>query len=113
MAIFNELNFAPLYDFFTKIWLFLERPSVRLQLMAILLAILLAWLLEKILESRLQKQQLQFPHYLATHSQRFFIILNYLKLPLFGLLAIWINQQMLLSQGALTGLLTHIQQPHK
>ena len=106
--MFNELNFAPLYDFFTKILIFLDRPSVRLQLMAILLAILLAWLLEKILESRIQKQQLQFPNYLATHAKRLFIILNYLKLPLLGLLAIWINQQMLLYQGSLTGLLTEV-----
>ncbi|MGK7947559.1 MAG: mechanosensitive ion channel family protein [Xenococcaceae cyanobacterium] len=76
--------------------------------MAILLAILLAWLLEKVLESRIQKQQLQFPNYLATHAKRLFIILNYLKLPLLGLIAIWINRQMLLSQGSLTGLLTEV-----
>ncbi len=104
--MFNELNFAPLYDFFTKILIFLDRSAVRLQLLAILLAILLAWLLEKVLESRIQKQQLQFPNYLATHAKRLFIILNYLKFPLLGLIALWINRQMLLSQGSLTGLLT-------
>ena len=103
--MFNELNFAPLYDFFTKILIFLDRPSFRLQLVAILLAILLARLWEKVLESRMGKLQLQYPNFLETYTKRLFIILNYLKFPLLGLCTLWINRQLLLSQGFLTGLL--------
>ena len=104
--MFNELNFAPLYDFFTKILIFLDRPSVRLQLLAILLAILLAWFLKKVLESRIEKLQLQLPNYLEHHAKRLFIILNYVKFPLLGLMALWITRQLLLSQGLLIGLIT-------
>ena len=104
--MFNELNFAPLYDFFTKILIYLDRPSVRIQLLAILLAILLAWLSEKFLESRIGKLQLQFPNFLETHTKRLFIIFNYLKFPLLGLSILWIIRQLLLSQGSLTGLLS-------
>ena len=59
--MFNELNWAPLHDFFTKILIYLDRPTVRLQLVAILLALFFAWLLETILEYRIQQLQLQFP----------------------------------------------------
>ncbi|MGK7897809.1 MAG: mechanosensitive ion channel family protein [Xenococcus sp. (in: cyanobacteria)] len=103
--MFNELNLAPLYDFFTKILIFLDRPAVRLQLVAILLAIILAWLLDKVLEYRIQKLQLQFPHYLDAYAKRLFVILNYLKFPLFSLTILWLIRQLFLSQGALTGLL--------
>ncbi len=103
--MFNELNFAPLYDFFTKILIFLDRPTVRLQLVAILLAILMAWLSEKILESRLGKLQPQFPKYLEPYAKCLLIILDYLKFPLLGLTTLWFNKQILLSQGSLAGLL--------
>ena len=104
--MFNELNFAPLYDFFTKILIFLDRPTVRLQLLAILLAILLAWLWKKVLEFQIQKQQLQLPNYLQTYAKRLFVILNFLKFPLLGLMAISLVRQLLLSQGWLTGLVS-------
>lgn len=103
--MFNEFNFAPLSDFWTKTLIFLDRPNVRLQLVAILLAIIFAWLWEKILEYQIQKLQPQFPNYLETFAKRFFTILNYLKFPLLGLTTLWINRQLLLSQGSLAGLL--------
>ncbi len=108
--MFNELNFAPLYDFFTKILIFLDRPSVRLQILAILLSILLAWFLEKVLESRIEKLQLQLqlPNYLEIHAKSLFIVLKYLESPLLGLTTISITRQLLLSQGLLTGLLTEV-----
>ena len=106
--MFNELDFAPLYDFFTKILIFLDRSTVQLQLGAILLAILLAWLSEKFLESRMGKLQLQFPNYLENHTNRLFIILNYLEFPLLGLITISIIRRLLLSLGLLTGLLTAV-----
>ena len=106
--MFNELNFAPLYDFFTKILIFLDRPAVRIQLLAILLAILLAWFLKNQRESRIKKQQLQLPKFFETSARRLFIILNYLEFPLLSLTTILITRRLLLSQGLLTGLLTTV-----
>ncbi len=108
--MFNELNFAPLYDFVTKILIFLDRSRVQIQLLAILLAILLAWFLEKVLESRIEQLQLQLqlPNYLEIHAKRLFIVLKYLESPLLGLTTISITRQLLLSQGLLTGLLTEV-----
>ena len=103
--MFNELNLAPFYDFFTKILIFLDRPMVRLQLLAILLAIVLAWLLEKIVEYRIKKIQLQFPNYLEIYVKRLFTILDHLKFPLLSLTILWFIKQILLSQGVLIGLL--------
>ncbi len=102
--MFNELNWAPLYDFFTKMLIFLDRPIVRLQLVTILSAILLAWFLEQVLRSRIQNQQLHLPDSLELYAKGFFIILKYLIFPLLGLVTISIAQQLLLSQGHLAGL---------
>ena len=104
--MFSELNLAPLYDFYHIVLIFLARPIVRLQLAAILLTIFLAWLLEQILEDRIKKSQLKFPIFLEPYTQRLFIILNYLKLPLLLLIVISISIYLLLSQGSLTGLLS-------
>ena len=104
--MFSELNLAPLYDFYHIVLIFLARPIVRLQLAAILLTIFLAWLLEQILEDRIRKSQLKFPSFLEPYTQRLFIILNYLKLPLLLLIVISISMYLLLSQGSLTGLLS-------
>ena len=103
--MFNELNLAPFYDFFTKILIYLDRSTIRLQLGAILLAIVLAWLLEKVLEHYIPRLQLQFPKFLETNAKRLSIILSYLRFPLLGLITLWLNRQLLLSQDSLTGLL--------
>ena len=104
--MFNEFNFAPFYDFLTKIVIFFERPSFQIQLLAILSAILLAWLLSKGLESLIQRWEL--PAYLKTYAQPFFIIIHHLNFPLFGLIALFTAHQLLLSRGWLVGLLTKV-----
>ncbi len=107
----NEFNFALLSDFFAKILIFLDRPIVRLQLLAISIAILLAWLLKKVLETQMQKLQLQLklylPKYLETYTKRFFIIIHYLLFPLSSLITIWISKLLLLFEGSLVGLLNN------
>ena len=107
--MFNEFNFALLSDFFAKILIFLDRPIVRLQLLAISIAILLAWLLTRFLEPRIQKLQLQLklylPKYLETYTKQCFIIIHYLLFPLSILITIWITKLLLLFGGSLVGLL--------
>ncbi|MDJ0573585.1 MAG: mechanosensitive ion channel [Xenococcaceae cyanobacterium MO_234.B1] len=105
--MFNESDFAPLYDFLTKILIFFERPSFQIQLLAILLGILLAWLLSKVLKSLIQRWEL--PTYLLeTPVQPFLVIIYYLNFPLLGLIAIAFTSQLLLLQGWLVGLLTKV-----
>ena len=108
--MFNELNLAPLYDFYHTVLIFLARPIVRLQLVTILLTILIAWLLDQFLEYRIGKSQLKFPSFLEPYTKRLFIILNYLKFPLLVLITISISRYLLLSQGSLTGLLSAAKQ---
>ncbi|ELS04483.1 small-conductance mechanosensitive channel [Xenococcus sp. PCC 7305] len=101
----DELNLTSLYDFFTKILIFLDRPTVRFQLVVILFSILLAWVLEKVVEARIRKPQLRLPNSLESHASRLFVVLNYLRFPSLSLIVLWINRHILIFQGSLTGLL--------
>ncbi|MGK7875223.1 MAG: mechanosensitive ion channel family protein [Xenococcaceae cyanobacterium] len=104
--MFNGFNFAPLYDFITKIFIFFERPSVQIQLLAILLVILLAWLLSKGLGYLIKRWQLPTP--LQSYWQAGLVLFKYLNFPILGLIAIAIAGQLILSQGLLVGLLSKV-----
>ncbi len=107
--MFNEFDFAPLYDFFTKILIFLERPSFQIQLLAIFLIMLGAWLIAKVmayLMQRIQKQEL--PNYLETYLKPCFIVINYLNFPLLSIILITITSQFLISRGWLIGLVSKV-----
>ena len=107
--MFNEFNFAPLYDFFTKILIFLERPSFQIQLLAILLTIVAAWLIAKVMAYLIEKiQKQELPTYLEIYLKPCFIVLNYLNFPLLSLFLITITSDFLISRGWLIGLVTKV-----
>ena len=104
--MFNAINFAPLYEFIVKIFVFFERPSVQIQLLALISAILLAWLLSKGIGSLVKG--LVFPTPLKPYGQRGLILIEYLNFPVLSLIALTLAGKLLLAQDWLVGLLSKV-----
>ena len=104
--MFNGINFAPLYEFIVKIFVFFGRPSVQIQLLAIISAILLTWLLSKGIGSLVKG--LVFPTPLKPYGQWGLILIDYLNFPVLGLIALTLASKLLLAQDWLVGLLSEV-----
>jgi small-conductance mechanosensitive channel len=107
----SESDLAPLLELLDKSLVFIERPGVQLQLLAIILALSMAWILTRKLWVLIHQQLLpslrstllKSPHPYLKRSLEF---VQYLLFPGLGLLALALAQLLLLSLGRFSGLLT-------
>ena len=109
MSIEDSLQFIA--DFLDKHVIFLHRPHVQIQFVAILGSIVLAWFISKWLWRRLSKL---FPHVqeqMTWSNQRLSLwqyssaLVHYLLIPVLSLILLSLVSQLLLRQYGRTGLL--------
>ena len=105
----NEANLETLTSLGGKMLVFLGRPAVQMQLVAIALALVLAWLLSKLLWRVLRRRIAIAPAENVSKRRRRLqrygpMLLGYLLFPLLGLLSVIAAKKLIDSSGGFTGL---------